>query len=82
LLNNSVKASDFDCSGKLSAKSNTNTELGVTSLVSSLDKVVAMPTIKNKPINENRIKDTKVAKTILKKLFMFMIDIKKNNSLK
>jgi hypothetical protein len=77
LLNNSVKASDFVCSGKFSFKSSTKTEFELTFLGSSLDKVAAIPIMMKSPINEKMMRDIKLAKTILKKLFMYIIEVKK-----
>jgi len=71
LLINYENASDCVCSGKSSDKSKTNTEFVATNFGSSLENEDATPTITNKPSKVNMMSDNKLAKTILKKLFMY-----------
>ena len=76
---NSVPTTLQDGQLAFSFKSNTKTEFEFTCFGSSLDKVAAIPIMMKSPINEKMIKDNKLAKTILKKLFMYMIEVKKHS---
>jgi hypothetical protein len=66
----SEKGSSLLCSGNVSAISSTKTELGLIVLVSSFEKLAAIPTTRKNPPTVNMINANKLAKQDLKKFFM------------